>query len=25
MVTHDRQLAQLADKQLALQNGTWVA
>ena len=24
MVTHDRQLAQLADKQLALQNGTWV-
>lgn len=25
MVTHDRQLAQLADKQLALQNGMWVA
>ena len=25
MVTHDRQLAQLADKQLALQNGTLVA
>ena len=25
MVTHDRQLAQLADKQLALQNCTWVA
>lgn len=25
MVTHDRQLAQLADKQLVLQNGTWVA
>ena len=25
MVTHDRQLAQLADKQLAVQNGTWVA
>ena len=25
MVTHDRQLAQLADKQMALQNGTWVA
>ena len=25
MVTHDRQQAQLADKQLALQNGTWVA
>ena len=25
MVTHDRQLTQLADKQLALQNGTWVA
>ena len=25
MVTHDRQLAQLADNQLALQNGTWVA
>ncbi len=25
MVTHDRQLAQLADTQLALQNGTWVA
>lgn len=25
MVTHDRQLAHLADKQLALQNGTWVA
>ena len=25
MVTHDRQLSQLADKQLALQNGTWVA
>ena len=25
MVTHDRQLAQLADKQLALQHGTWVA
>ena len=25
MVTHDRQLAQLADKQLALQYGTWVA
>ena len=25
MVTHDRQLAQLADKQLALQDGTWVA
>ena len=25
MVTNDRQLAQLADKQLALQNGTWVA
>ena len=25
MVTQDRQLAQLADKQLALQNGTWVA
>lgn len=25
MVTHDRQLAQLADKQLALQNVTWVA
>ena len=25
MDTHDRQLAQLADKQLALQNGTWVA
>jgi lipoprotein-releasing system ATP-binding protein len=24
MVTHDRQLAQLADKQLALQNGTWM-
>ena len=24
MVTHDRQLAQLADKQLALQNGMWV-
>lgn len=24
MVTHDRQLAQLADKQLALQNGAWV-
>lgn len=25
MVTHDRQLAQMADKQLALQNGQWVA
>lgn len=25
MVTHDRQLAQLADKQMALQNGTWVS
>ena len=25
MVTHDRQLAQLADKHMALQNGTWVA
>lgn len=25
MVTHDRQLAQLADKQLALQNGSWVS
>lgn len=24
MVTHDRQLAQLADKQLAMQNGNWV-
>lgn len=24
MVTHDRQLAQLADKQMALQNGSWV-
>lgn len=24
MVTHDRQLAQLADKQLAMQNGSWV-
>lgn len=24
MVTHDRQLAALADKQLALQNGSWV-
>lgn len=25
MVTHDRQLAQLADKQLAMQNGNWVS
>lgn len=25
MVTHDRQLAQLADKQLAMQNGVWVS
>lgn len=25
MVTHDRQLAQMADKQLALQNGNWVS
>lgn len=25
MVTHDRQLAKLADKQLAMQNGVWVA
>ncbi|MFW2177836.1 MULTISPECIES: lipoprotein-releasing ABC transporter ATP-binding protein LolD [unclassified Moraxella] len=24
MVTHDRQLAQMADKQMALQNGNWV-
>ena len=25
MVTHDRQLAKLADKQLALQSGVWVS
>lgn len=25
MVTHDRQLASMADKQLAMQNGVWVA
>lgn len=24
MVTHDRQLASMADKQLAMQNGVWV-